>query len=322
MTTAEVSAVSASGGRGDGTTPKVVVLLAAYNGVGYLGPQVQSILGQTDVSVTLVISVDESTDGTRDWVASLSLKEPRVQLRPDIGRLGSASANFFNLMCEVSVDGFDFVALADQDDYWLPGKLSRAIQAMRNTNSVGYSGSVWAWYDDGSLRRVNKAGRQRRWDHLFSSPGPGCTHALRADIFAGLQQTLRDHRSALSGIVYHDWLDYAYVRQQGHSWFIDPTPQMLYRQHSSNQLGANIGLGAKIRRAAELRRGWMRQQALLICEVVGAQNTTPCKLLMGTDMLSRLALVGLSPRLRRNLRDAAVLAVFFLLLPPRRSSDE
>lgn len=305
--------VSCDDHRDQDALPRVVVLLAAYNGMNFLAPQVNSILQQQGVSVTLYISADESTDGTRAWAAALSKADPRVHLMVESGRFGSASANFFRLMCDVEVGEFDFVALSDQDDIWLPAKLSRAVESMRTQGSVGYSASVWAFYEDGSRKVLKKAGRQRRWDFLFSSPGPGCTHVLRTDVFAGLQQTLRSHRPALAAIEYHDWVDYAYVRQRDLAWYIDPNPQMLYRQHNSNQLGANVGMSAKLRRASALRGGWMWWQARLICELVGAEETMPYKLLVRGGIRSRLTLAGMSPSFRRSPRDAAALALSFLL---------
>lgn len=295
--------------------PQVLVLLAAYNGVDFLEPQMDSILVQKGVDVRVVVSVDRSVDGTREWFGARYGDDSRVRLRPDAGRFGSASANFFSLMSEAVVDDVDFVALADQDDVWLPTKLTRAVQVMTDTGAAGYSASVWTWFSDGSVRRLNKAGRQRKWDHLFSSPGPGCTHVLRADVFLRLQATLREHQDLLSGIEYHDWVDYAFVRQQGLRWHIDPVPQMLYRQHAANQLGANSGLRAKLVRARHLREGWMWQQARLICEVVGAEESPPYRLLRRGSLASRLALAGLSPLCRRQLRDAAALAVSFLMAP-------
>ena len=105
----------------------MAVLLAAYNGMAWLQQQVQSILAQQGVQVALFISVDASTDGTRAWVQALSQAEPAVTLLPDAGRLGSAGANFFHLLCQVDCATFDAVAFADQDDIWLPDKLLRGV---------------------------------------------------------------------------------------------------------------------------------------------------------------------------------------------------
>ncbi|MDU0314728.1 glycosyltransferase [Phycicoccus sp. M110.8] len=290
----------------------MVVLMAAYNGMRFIAPQVDSILGQFGVEITLVVSVDDSTDGTREWVEALVQRDARVQMMPSPGRLGSAAANFFRLMSEVSVDSYDYVALADQDDIWLPGKVDRAVDVLSRHDAAGYSSSVWSWSEDGSVSLVDKAGRQREWDHLFSSPGPGCTHVLRADVFMRLQQVLLEHRRVLTEVEYHDWLDYAFVRENGWDWYIDTEPQMLYRQHDSNQIGANRGLGAKVRRVAQLRRGWMWEQAAAVIEVVGAQEAMPARLMKQRGLGARLRLAAVAPKCRRRRIDAGVLALSFL----------
>ena len=58
--------------------PKFLVLLAAYNGMQWISDQVHSILNQHGVSVTLLISVDSSSDGTEEWVSALSERNPNV----------------------------------------------------------------------------------------------------------------------------------------------------------------------------------------------------------------------------------------------------
>lgn len=296
--------------------------MAAYNGMRFIAPQVDSILDQSGVDVTLVVSVDDSTDGTREWVEALTNSNPQVRLMPPSGRFGSAAANFFRLMSETSVDSYDYVALADQDDIWLPGKLERAVDALTRSGAAGYSGSVWSWTEDGSLSLLDKTGCQREWDHLFSSPGPGCTHVLKADAFRRLQRVLLEHGPTLAVVEYHDWLDYAFVRENGWGWYIDTEPQMLYRQHDSNQIGANRGVGAKLRRIAQLRRGWMWKQAGAIIEVVGAHETVPARLMRQRGLGSRVRLAAVSPRCRRRAVDAVVLALSFLLTKrPRAASS-
>jgi rhamnosyltransferase len=52
--------------------PRVAVLLAAYNGMQYIAEQMDSILAQIGVDVTVFISVDRSTDGTEKWVEALA----------------------------------------------------------------------------------------------------------------------------------------------------------------------------------------------------------------------------------------------------------
>jgi rhamnosyltransferase len=51
--------------------PTIAVLLAAFNGTPWLKEQVDSILAQENVDLTLFISVDQSSDGTEALVDHL-----------------------------------------------------------------------------------------------------------------------------------------------------------------------------------------------------------------------------------------------------------
>ena len=53
---------------------KIAVLLASYNGVKYIKEQVDSILNQKEVDVTIFISDDLSTDGTLEYLNGLRLE--------------------------------------------------------------------------------------------------------------------------------------------------------------------------------------------------------------------------------------------------------
>ncbi|MGJ7781546.1 hypothetical protein [Escherichia coli] len=55
---------------------RIAILLAAYNGARWLEEQISSILQQTNVEVTIYVSIDLSNDETYLLVSKLALKEP------------------------------------------------------------------------------------------------------------------------------------------------------------------------------------------------------------------------------------------------------
>lgn len=71
--------------------PRILVLLAAYNGMRWIAEQVESILGQEEVSVFVLISVDRSDDGTESWVDELCLRDSRVKCLAHGERFGGGS---------------------------------------------------------------------------------------------------------------------------------------------------------------------------------------------------------------------------------------
>lgn len=284
--------------------PRTLVLLAAYNGRAVLEEQLKTILEQTSVDVHVLISVDRSSDGTEDLVSAIAAEEIRIRHLPHGQVFGGAGPNFYSLMLEADVRGFDYVALSDQDDVWYNDKLATGAAKIRAQSASAYSSNVLTWFPGKtSGRLVNKAQPQRRWDHLFSSAGPGCTYLVTRQSFAAFSDWLRlNHHQALA-VEYHDWLVYAWYRQAELAWIIDPHPTMLYRQHANNQLGANAGWRAAKRRLRLMLNGNYARQVLAVAYAVGAEGELPIRLLDSKTILDWGRLIALAPHLRRSKRD-------------------
>ncbi|WP_298208118.1 glycosyltransferase [Acidovorax sp.] len=252
--------------------PRILVLLAAFNGAAFLPEQIASILKQNAVNVHIVLSIDRSNDGTEAWAMQMTQRDPRVSVLPAAGVFGSAAPNFFRLIRDADPASFNYVALADQDDLWHPNKLARACQQLQHTGAAGYSSNVIAFWSNGKEAVIDKAQPQQAWDFLFEGAGPGCTFVLTRQLALELQTWIRDHAKAIQPIGFHDWLIYAWTRAQGYMWMIDVHPHMHYRQHSTNQIGANTGLRAILLRATYIANGWGLGQASLIAQLIGLET--------------------------------------------------
>lgn len=252
--------------------PKCLVLLAAYNGMQWIAEQVDSILQQKAVAVTLLISVDESSDGTEEWVSHLASVNPNVHHLQHGESFGGAARNFFRLVNEAPLGSFEYFAFADQDDIWFSEKLSQAFEVINTGGADGYSGNVTAFWPDGREAMIEKAQPQVAFDHLFESAGPGCTFVFTRHLFAAFQSHISTHFKEIQSVSLHDWYSYAFSRAGGYKWIIDPRSFMRYRQHASNQFGANSGLNALSSRLAKVRNGWWLDQAAMIARLVGLSN--------------------------------------------------
>lgn len=146
--------------------PKFAVLMAAFNGVDWLSEQVQSILQQESVSVTIYVSVDRSEDGTEEWFKACEKQNPAVHTLP-VGVFGGAAKNFFRLVRDVDFSGYDYVALSDQDDIWDSKKLISAHEVISNGGVDAYSANVTAFWPDGRKQLIDKASDQKRYDHFL-----------------------------------------------------------------------------------------------------------------------------------------------------------
>lgn len=248
--------------------PQIAVLLAAYNGMSWIEEQLASIHAQTDVSVSIYISVDPSTDGTEDWCAEYASVHSGVVLLPPAGPFKGASRNFFRLIRDVDLSAYEYVAFSDQDDIWYPDKLKRAVDALCTSGIDGYSSNVVAFWPDGRRMLVDKSQPQVQWDYLFEAAGPGCTYVLKQKLACAFKDLLLSQWSKVQQIDLHDWFCYAFARSRGYHWFIDPTPGMDYRQHERNQVGVNTGMSSAIARWGKVTDGWwfgqIRLTALLL----------------------------------------------------------
>lgn len=102
-------------------SPKISVALCTYNGSKYLEPQLLSILGQSYPPHEIIISDDDSSDDTVDLAQSICLEAgfPVRILRNNSNK--GIKANFGKA---IGACTGDYIALADQDDVWMPEKLS------------------------------------------------------------------------------------------------------------------------------------------------------------------------------------------------------
>ena len=284
----------------DAFVPRFVVALSAYNGMDYMVEQIYSILNQSGVFVTLVVSVDRSNDGTEQWFEQIVRIDPRVKLLPVGQKFGGAAPNFFRLLREINLDEFDYFSFADQDDIWMPEKLMRAFLQLKSSGADGYSSNVTAFWPSGKRKLINKAQPQRAWDYLFESAGPGCTYVMTTRLARELQFEVRTQVAALQRITFHDWFAYAYARSNGFKWIIDSYPSLLYRQHAANQFGANSGISPFIRRIRQLFSGEAFRQLYYIARAVKLPNAHPVSRMMAGGSLGMICLAMAAPRCRRK----------------------
>lgn len=285
--------------------PKVAVLLAAYNGMEWIEEQISSIFAQKNVDVTIFVSVDRSTDGTELWVDNLAKTTANVVLLPYGERFGGAGANFYRLIRDINFTEFDYIAFSDQDDIWLDEKLDRACSLISSNVCEVYSSDVIAFWSDGKQQLIKKSYPQKKYDYFFEAAGPGCTYVFNVRSALALQKFVKKNTNLAECVSLHDWLAYAFCRQNGFTWFIDDQPLMLYRQHDNNQVGINKGIQAYKKRFGLIRQRWYRNQVKTISELIAPS--------FSIKLNTYFFRVANSFLFRRRLRDSlALLSVFVL----------
>ena len=293
---------------------KIAVLLASYNGVKYIKEQVDSILNQKEVDVTIFISDDLSTDKTIEYLQDIYKDFKNIVYLPSGSKFGGAGKNFFRLIRDVDFSSFDFISFVDQDDIWYEDKLIRAIKTIEDKQIDAYSSNVLAFWEDGKEMVINKSSSQARYDYLFEAAGPGCTYVLKKDLAISLQNFICDNWEDVNKVELHDWFIYAFVRENNYKWHIDEKPSMRYRQHTSNQVGANDGLKAKLKRLKKVFSSWYREEIIKIIKVLRLENKYKfSKYILNKSYLNNLLLLKYSFEFRRNKKEKLFLSLLILL---------
>lgn len=298
--------------------PAVCVLMATHNGKRWIAEQLSSILDQRGVRVEVWISDDRSSDGLPEWLAQRAAEDSRVRLLSHDLRFGTAAKNFYHLLTSAPTQLFSHFALSDQDDIWHLDKLERHLHLMDLHQVDAVSSDVVAFWPSGRRILIKKSDPQRRWDHLFEPPGPGCSFLMRAALIDRCKAVLGE--LAVRGIEpmpFHDWMIYLVARASGMRWWIDPHPSLLYRQHDSNEVGAHVGSRAIRLRLRQLVQGRYKRLVEHAMQVAVVAATGRPK----EEIASRLNLFDVLLQGRRCRRDALVATAFMPFgVSPRRDS--
>jgi glycosyltransferase involved in cell wall biosynthesis len=112
--------------------PLVSIVLATYNGAKYLAAQLDSLLNQTYGYTEIIICDDASTDNTQTIIKDYAEKNNNISYYFHVTNIG-VNKNFeFGFL---KAKG-NFIAVADQDDIWLPHKIETQLKLFTTNNVV------------------------------------------------------------------------------------------------------------------------------------------------------------------------------------------
>lgn len=220
---------------------RISVALCTCEGERFLREQLESIRAQTRLPDEVVVCDDASGDGTATIVERFAGESPiPVRFLRNGRRLGSTK----NFGKAIGLCTGDVIALSDQDDVWLPGKLARIGEIFSTDPALG------AVFTDGEVvdeelrplgyglwqaHRPNRFQRNRlRKSNVFDALlnrnlATGATMAFRSRF---LPQLL-----PIPGDWVHDgWI--ALLVAAVAKVTAVPEPWILYRRHGSQQIGA------------------------------------------------------------------------------------
>ena len=234
--------------------PLVAILLCTYNGARFLAEQLASLEAQTHQNWVVIASDDGSTDQTLEILHRYQAKWPAGKLTIRNGPQKGFCQNFLSLACDFDIKA-DYYAFCDQDDVWLPAKLSVALENVI-ANQEGQTPYVYC----GRTRYVDDQLRLCGISPLFVFPGT-FRNALVQSIAGGntmvfnrVAKYLIEQAGPLD-VASHDWWIYQLITGVEGEVFYDQVPQVLYRQHEYALIGGNNSFSARIKRIKLLLQG-------------------------------------------------------------------
>lgn len=216
----------------------VLVMLSTYNGERFLRKQLDSVITQKGVNVYLIIRDDGSTDNTQQILDDYKSVYPNMMTIYKGTNMGCARSFRYLMEKANSFDLFfpDFYAFCDQDDIWIDNKLKKATEALAVYNQTipnlffSHFKKIDEWGDE--LFTENRMFKISFGEALIMNPSVGCTQVFNKSC---LEKSLLYNPPLL---VLHDWWIYSLCLALSGNVIYDENALVLYRQHSSNVLGA------------------------------------------------------------------------------------
>lgn len=247
---------------------RIQILLSTYNGEKYLREQLDSYAALENFDeIKVLIRDDGSTDGTR---AILTEYSEKYGFELIFGENIGLNASMFELVnrCDLACEYFSF---SDQDDVWLPCKLTRALNALKGLDaSKPLLYAACSSITDERLKITGKTLVPRRplsfFNAMIQNVCVGHTQVANRELI----KLLRPHFSK-DIYVYDSWV-YTVASAFGQAVY-DKTPTTLYRQHESNSIGYGTSpVKTFIKRLKRLHTGKSRRysyQLKAFCDAYG-----------------------------------------------------
>jgi glycosyltransferase involved in cell wall biosynthesis len=137
----------------------IAILIPIYNGVEYLEEALISVFKQTYTHWHIFIGINGHPLGSETYQKVLNTSKntifsSKITIK-DFGPPGNKSATLNRLVSDVKTTNyFNYVALLDVDDVWLPHKLSSQIPLLRTTPSFHVVGSKCIYFGENDKNDV------------------------------------------------------------------------------------------------------------------------------------------------------------------------
>lgn len=211
---------------------KVQILMSTYNGEKYLKEQIESILNQENVEISLLIRDDGSTDETLNILEHLAKENKNIHYyaSQNIG----VARSFMELVNKSNEA--DYYAFADQDDVWKPKKLISAIEKLESnieTPSL-YISTLEVVDEELNTIEIKKVSGNHCFEgEMAKNFATGCTMVFNKKLCDIIKMYNPEY------LIMHDSWITRVCYAIGGNVIIDENTYIKYRQHGNNVVGYN-----------------------------------------------------------------------------------
>lgn len=218
---------------------QISIVMATYNGAVYIKEQLDSIINNTYQNWTLEVCDDGSSDETIAIVNEYITKYPgRISLHRNKKNLGVVR----NFLEGVSRATGDYIMFADQDDVWLPDKISCTLEKMKETEQGHLDLPVVVFTDAKVVdERLQEIAPSFHGISGLDTNKTDLPHLLMENKLIGCTMIFNRATAKLlytfpQNARYHDWWIGLLAASMGKIGYLQKST-LLYRQHGNNEVG-------------------------------------------------------------------------------------
>ena len=173
------------------TTPRLSVIVPAYNSAPYIEEAVRSVLAQTMPDLEVVVVDDGSPDESAAVVSAIDDQRVRLVRKANGGLASARNAG-------ISAARGEVLGFLDGDDRWRPDKAQSHLEVLDTECGVGLTFSHSAYIDQGRARSWARPVLLDRADEVCVDSLFEITSATAARLSCALHASARPDSSGMS----------------------------------------------------------------------------------------------------------------------------
>ncbi|GAA4278511.1 glycosyltransferase family 2 protein [Aquimarina mytili] len=208
----------------------VSIVIGTYNGASYISEQLESILQQTYTPLEIIIVDDASTDETLDVIQKYDKMHSNIKMHAYDINVGYIK----NFERGIALATGAYIALSDQDDWWMPTKIEKLMNHIHHYDLV-YCDSIFV---DENLQNLGSSFSTTK--NLISINTP--INLLIDNCVSGhaalFKKSLYEKAIPFPDFIPHDWW-LAYVASIENNIYYLDEPLIKYRHHQNNVIASS-----------------------------------------------------------------------------------